>query len=56
MKNYFVQTGNVSDLQCALGRLIEYAKFLEDESGRSGENFVEEILQECEIEVIEENA
>lgn len=55
MKTYFVTTWNISRLQTALGRMIEYAKFLEEESGRSNPSFVEQILKEDNIEVKTEN-
>ena len=54
MKTYFVRTNDVAILQDALGRMIEYVKFLEDETGRSSESFCDQILKEdgiqCEIE------
>ena len=54
MKTYFVRTKNVASLQDALGRMIEYVKFLEDETGRSSESFCDQILEEdsiqCDIE------
>jgi hypothetical protein len=57
MKSYFVETKEVGSLQNALGRMIEYAKFLENESGRSKDNFVDEILNDADIKVtIEETA
>ena len=34
--------------------MIEYAKFLEDETGRSNDSFVDQIIEEDNIEVIEE--
>lgn len=54
MKTYFVRSKNISELQDALGRMIEYAKFLEDETGRSNDSFVDQIIEEDNIEVIEE--
>lgn len=49
MKTYFVKSKNVPDLQDALGRLIEYAKFLEEESGRANPSFVDQIIEEDNI-------
>lgn len=49
MKTYFVKTKNIPSLQDALGRMIEYAKFLEKESGRNQDSFVEQIIQEDDI-------
>lgn len=49
MKTYFVKTKNVSSLQTALGRMIEYAKFLEEDSGRASDAFVDQILKEEDI-------
>ena len=51
MKTYFVKSKNVSDLQDALGRMIEYAKFLEEESGRSSDSFVDQIIREDNIKL-----
>lgn len=49
LKTYFVRTTDVSKLQNALGRIIEYAKFLEDETGRSYPSFVDQIIEEDDI-------
>ncbi len=49
MKTYFVRSNNLENLQDALGRMIEYAKFLEEETGRRSCSFVDEILSEDEI-------
>lgn len=49
LKTYFVKSTDVSNLQDALGRMIEYAKFLEDETGRSNDSFVDQIIEEDEI-------
>jgi hypothetical protein len=51
MKSYFVETTDTGNLQTALGRMIEYAKFLEKESGRSNENYVDEILNDESIKI-----
>lgn len=51
LKSYFVKSENISSLQNALDRMIEYAKFLEEETGRSNPSFVDEILEENNIEV-----
>lgn len=51
MKTYFVKSNNVPDLQDALGRLIEYAKFLESESGRANDSFVDQIIRENNIDL-----
>ena len=40
METYFVKTDDVDSLKLALGELIEYAKFLEGESGRSNDSYV----------------
>ena len=52
MDTYFVKNTDVGQLQSALGRLIEYAKFLEKDTGRdqSPYAFVDTILKECDIE------
>ena len=49
LKTYFVKSTDVSNLQDALGGMIEYAKFLEDETGRSNDSFVDQIIEEDEI-------
>lgn len=49
MKSYYVKSQNLPDLQDALGRLIEYAKFLEEESGRTNLSFVDTIIRENDI-------
>lgn len=56
MKSYYVKTNNIPSLKSALSRLIEYAKFLEEESGRADENFVDTILEDDNIvcDVVEE--
>lgn len=51
MKTYFVKSENIANLQAALGRMIEYAKFLEDETGRSYDSFVDQIILEENIAV-----
>lgn len=51
MKTYFVKSSNVPDLKDALGRLIEYAKFLESESGRANDSFVDQIVREDNIDL-----
>lgn len=51
LKFYYVKSKDVENLQSALGRLIEYAKFLEEESGRSNPSFTDQIIEESEIEV-----
>lgn len=50
MKTYFVTTDNALLLQTALGRLIEYTSFLEEESGRRHDSFLKQILKEELIE------
>ncbi len=50
MKTYFVTTNEPLLLQTALGRLIEYTSFLEEESGRSYGSFLKQILEEELIE------
>lgn len=56
MKTYFVKTRNISSLQTALGRMIEYAKFLEEDSGRASDAFADHILKEENISVeVQEN-
>lgn len=50
MKTYFVRSKDVSSLQDALGRMIEYVKFLEEETGRSSDSFCDQILREDSIE------
>lgn len=55
LTTYFVsETTPSENLRTALGRMIEYAKFLEKESGREQENFVDTILDEEDIEVTTE--
>lgn len=49
MKTYFVKSKNVPDLQNALGRMIEYAKFLEEETGRTNLSFVDAVIKEDNI-------
>lgn len=49
LKTYFVKSTDVSNLQDALGRMIQYAKFLEDETGRSNDSFCDQIIEEDEI-------
>lgn len=51
LKTYFVRTNNIPSRQDALGRMIEYAKFLEDETGRSNDSFVDQIIREDEIDI-----
>ena len=53
LKSYSVTSGNVEQLRSALERLIEYSKFLEDETGRSNQSFIDEILKEESILVEE---
>lgn len=50
MKTYFVTTNDALRLRSALGRLIEYTSFLEEESGRSYDSFLKQILEEELIE------
>lgn len=49
MKTYFVKSKNVPNLQDALGRMIEYAKFLEEDTGRTNPSFVDQIVEEDNI-------
>lgn len=51
MKTYFVKSNNLPDLKDALGRMIEYAKFLEEESGRANPSFVDAVIKEDNIEL-----
>ena len=51
MKTCFVKSENIANLQTALGRMIEYAKMLEDETGRSYDSFVDQIILEENIAV-----
>ena len=51
MKTYYVRTKDIPSLQDALGRLIEYAKFLEEYTGRSNPSFVDQIINEDNIEL-----
>lgn len=51
MKSYFVKTNNIPNLQDALGRMIEYAKFLEEETGRANPSFADQIIEEDEIDL-----
>lgn len=51
METYFVKTDDVDSLKLALGELIEYAKFLEGESGRSNDSYVEYLIRENNISV-----
>lgn len=51
MKTYYVRTNDIPSLKDALGRMIEYTKFLEEETGRSSHSFVDEIIQEDGIEL-----
>lgn len=51
MKTYYVRTKDIPSLQDALGRLIEYAKFLEEDTGRSNPSFVDQIINEDNIEL-----
>lgn len=53
LKSYSVTSENVEQLRSALERLIEYSKFLEDETGRSTQSFIDEILKEESILVEE---
>lgn len=51
MKSYFVKTKNIPNLQDALGRMIEYAKFLEEETGHTNSSFADQIIKEDEIDL-----
>lgn len=51
MKAYFVKSDDISTLRLVLGQLIEYAKFLEEESGRSSDSFVDYLIRENEVDV-----
>lgn len=47
MKTYFVECENYKDMGNilnALGLMIEYAKFLEEETGRVNDSYVDSIL------------
>lgn len=57
MKAYFVNSNNVEDLKTALGSMIEYVKFLEEDTGRSGVNaHSDTILKENNIRFSVEEA
>ena len=50
MKNYNIGgTSQPENLRSALLSLIEYAKFMEEESGRYNETFVEDTMKDCGI-------
>ena len=52
MKTYFVECRNykdMSDILNAFGLIIEYAKFLEEETGRANESYVDTILDENNV-------
>ena len=51
MKTYFVRTNDVPSLKDALGRMIEYVKFLEEETGRDRDSFSDQIIQEDGIDL-----
>lgn len=51
MKAYFVKTDDVDSLKLTLGQLIEYAKFLEEETRRSNDSYVEYLIRENDISV-----
>lgn len=51
MKTYFVRTNNIHLLKDALGRMIEYAKFLEQETGRDRDSFADQIIEEDGIDL-----
>ena len=50
MKTYFIKSDDTVNLKTALGRLVEYAYFLEEETGRSYDSFVTQILNEENID------
>lgn len=56
MKTYFVETdkNTYEDVANVLGLMIEYARFLEKETGRSNFSFVTQLLEENNITVREE--
>jgi len=49
IKTYFIESNNVENLQTALGVLLQYAKFLEDETGRSSDSYADFILKENNV-------
>ena len=52
MKTYFVECENYKDMGNilnALGLMIEYAKFLEEETGRANDSHVDIILDDNNI-------
>lgn len=52
MKTYFVECENYKDMENvlnALGLVIEYAKFLEEETGRANDSYVDAILCDNDI-------
>ena len=52
MKTYFVKCENYNDMANilnALGLMIEYAKFLEEETGRAADSHVDVILDDNNI-------
>lgn len=56
MKTYFVDMSNEKEsIADALGRLMEYAYFLEEETGRRNNSFVDQILHEDSIKYKEED-
>lgn len=56
MKTYFVDMSNEKEsITDALGRLMEYAYFLEEETGRRNNSFVDQILHEDSIKYKEED-
>ncbi len=51
MDYYFVESENIDNLKSALGMMIEYCKFLEKETGRSNDSYVDFILDNENIKV-----
>lgn len=49
MKTCIVKSKNVDDLKAALGRMFEYARFLEKETGRLNDSFVKAIMDDEDI-------
>lgn len=49
MEMCIVKSKNVDDLKVALGRMFEYARFLEKETGRLNDSFAKVIMDDEDI-------
>lgn len=49
MNMCIVKSKNVDDLKAALGRMFEYARFLEKETGRLNDSFAKAIMDDEDI-------